>query len=740
MTRHPLSFLLPVFLLTCIFPGDLPGQTRPPGVPESATHYQGRWYEALHSADIKPGNKGLLWTEAQTLAESRGGNLASIETAIEHEFIRSLLLQWPNDEFWVGGYFTGRDWRWLNGTKINRARPDDFETSRRLRITGAKGGRKLMGHFARVPMAGFVVEYAPDNTEKITLPPLPWSSDHFPITDAARPPGIPDSAIHFNGHWYDILSEKSDGPALKGISWQDAHELAVKRGGHLVCIESAGERDFLFHLLKDDPKIQFWTGGYRAKPAWRWINGAPFRKEAAPIGTGKETTRRVFFTTLKEKDIRHFNGDPKSGSKVDGMVIEYTPGETVAFQLPGSTPPPAAPSKPASPTPKNFSNGAVSGSDFANALKIQSKQARVNGLLIMDLGAKLAGSASPMSMIALAGEPDTSAVLQFNQPVGPSMQTALAEVAKFIEVRHSGWPRGHTFEISFENKYNPKDGPSAAVACALLLESTITGTKLDPGFAVTGDLNADGSVQPIGGVEAKIRGATSEQCTHIAIPKNNTSAVYDTILMDGIAPAINIQIFSIATFEEAYAIASSTKSASVQKSLSEFSEIQEIYRKQPSGFSQVVRHPKVIEKLEGIVEVMPNHLSSSLLLDFAKGTAPTSLSLQGSFSFIDENAYQIVDVIKDGKVAKLDDFDEDQVAEALSLLRRSKLKLDQRTWDWADGLLRWGELMREYQTNRPKAISNVNKMISDINTAGNATRAERVRLLEDPEIVEELLE
>ncbi|MEM9282251.1 MAG: lectin-like protein [Verrucomicrobiota bacterium] len=724
-----------IWLALCLPCGVL-AQSPPPGVPKEAKHFDGSWFLPVVVSELGVGKPTMAWTEAQDYAEKLGGTLASLETNEKRESVRAMLLPWPDISFWVGCYYAGREWRWLNGKTLRRDKPDDRSILRRIYFAQLRSGRKFNGRFDHEPLPGFVVEFT-SREVAITPPPVHWSSEEYELTDAARPPGIPETAVHFEGHWYEVHSYNRGHPELEGISWKDAHDWCVAKGGHLVCLELPRERNFVLYLLKDFSEDAFWTGGYRAKSGWRWINGKELFKDGAPVGTGKETTRRVAISALGKRRV--FNGDPSFQGRVNHLVIEYSPGENVSFTLPedSSSPPSSSSSK--SETSR-LSNDAMSGSKFADPIELNENQARIKGLLVMDTGRGEAGSASTMSIIALPDNPSNSATLQFNQSVGSSMQTALAEVVKFSELRHDGWPRGRKMEISFENKYNLKDGPSAAVACALLLESLISGESLDIGFAVTGDMNADGSVQPIGGVEAKVRGAFNDQCQLIAIPEKNITALYDTVLMDGIAPLMRIQAFSIGHFEQAWDLARTEKPLAIQIAMNEFAAIQSVYQKDTKSFDQTIRHPKVTEKLEAILKAAPNHASAQILLAFSQGRAPATLSLHGSFSFIDENAFQIVNVIKDGKVAMLDSFDQDQVADAIALLRRNKLKLDKRTWNWADSLMQWGELMREYQTNRPKATSNLNRMIDSINAAGAETRDQRERLLADPEIMEELID
>ncbi|MEM6277854.1 MAG: S16 family serine protease [Verrucomicrobiota bacterium] len=372
---------------------------------------------------------------------------------------------------------------------------------------------------------------------------------------------------------------------------------------------------------------------------------------------------------------------------------------------------------------------------------IRKNQAQVNGLLVMELGGEnTAGSASPMTLSAIKADPTKRSSFDFNQEVGSSMSRALKEVSRFIEVRHGAWPMGYDIEISFENKYDPKDGPSAAVACALLLESAITGKKLDSSFAVTGDLNTDGSVQPVGGIDAKIRGASAEDCTHVAIPDKNVFAVYDSIINDGFSSVLKIQVFSIEDFDEALALALVDRERSLQKSMEQFRQVIALYEQSPQEFSSKVKHPKVVSQLKEILETVPNHLSAKVLEEYASGKFPKRLSLHGSVEFIENRAFSIFDVIEDGKVARLDELSENQVTEAVILLRSSQNKLDERTWEWARMLIDYGNLLNRLQTSPPNSTNNFNKMVAEINSANDEVRLERERLFSKPEVMEELLQ
>lgn len=73
----------------------------------------------------------------------------------------------------------------------------------------------------------------------------------------------------------------------------------------------------------------------------------------------------------------------------------------------------------------------------------------------------------------------------------------------------------------------PKDGPSAGIALFTAIASLITGIKVDPKVAMTGEITLRGAVLPIGGLKEKLLGAQRAGIAKVLIPKDNVIDLKD---------------------------------------------------------------------------------------------------------------------------------------------------------------------------------------------------------------------
>lgn len=364
---------------------------------------------------------------------------------------------------------------------------------------------------------------------------------------------------------------------------------------------------------------------------------------------------------------------------------------------------------------------------------IKKQQSQVKGLLVIQLAeGEMAGSATQMNATITSKKSDHSGFeLGFNQKVGKMMKGSSDEVEKFIRVRHSkNLPSDIRIELAFADKFTSKDGPSAAVACALMSDALFSGRNIDPKFAVTGDMTATGEVRPVGGVQAKISGAAKKKLEIIAIPESNKNTLSDNYLIDGLSPLYSIQAFSISTFEEAAEIAHTDRDEELQKALDEFALVQKALKRN----EQFIFNAKVREKLKFVMETCPNHLSARLLLLHSLKRGPKQLSLSGSIAGINKRGSKLSAMLGSGTWTE-GGGNKDVLFKFQSDLIRLRPKLDKRTIPYADA---YDELAKFFKDNRDRKILT-NTLRREFTTAIRNLTNERKTLYNNPEVREELM-
>ena len=377
-------------------------------------------------------------------------------------------------------------------------------------------------------------------------------------------------------------------------------------------------------------------------------------------------------------------------------------------------------------------------------------QSHANALVVRQLdGGNFAGSASTVNATALAEKGLDGLLFTFNQEVGRMMAGSLEEVVKFLRVRYDSTPTkipsGYRIELGFQDKYVPKDGPSAATLFTLVLDSLFSGEELDDGFACTGDITADGMVQKIGGTSGKIRGATKRGCKVVGIPEGNGKEVSDVLLMDGPMQLLNIQIFTMKDFAQAHAISRKTKSTEVQAVLESFTKIAEVVK---AKGMDTLKNPEVQKRLDGIVAKMPNHLSAKLLLEFGKGTNSKMLSIGGSFkeiqgasSGIFRQASNLIYRSRGGDddkapEIKITDEQQKEAKESIATLKKLEANIDPRLKSFTEVVVS----ACEAYANGPKKDEKAKEFTERLKEAMEKVQNAQAKLQKDPDIMEELMD
>jgi ATP-dependent Lon protease len=107
------------------------------------------------------------------------------------------------------------------------------------------------------------------------------------------------------------------------------------------------------------------------------------------------------------------------------------------------------------------------------------------------------------------------------------------------------------FHIHCPDGATPKDGPSAGCALTLSFYSLLTNRKIRHDIAITGEINLQGDVTAIGGLENKLEGAKKAGIKLAMYPKENEKDIKKIKERNPTLIDNDFQVLSVETFEEA---------------------------------------------------------------------------------------------------------------------------------------------------------------------------------------------
>lgn len=137
--------------------------------------------------------------------------------------------------------------------------------------------------------------------------------------------------------------------------------------------------------------------------------------------------------------------------------------------------------------------------------------------------------------IALEGKGELRLTGQMGEVMLESAKIALSHVKKMvienrIPIIENGkesllnakeWFQHRDIHLHIPAGATPKDGPSAGITMATALLSLVSGRKVKPRLAMTGELSLTGKVLPVGGIKEKILAAKRAGIQTILLPKLN---------------------------------------------------------------------------------------------------------------------------------------------------------------------------------------------------------------------------
>jgi lon-related putative ATP-dependent protease len=190
-----------------------------------------------------------------------------------------------------------------------------------------------------------------------------------------------------------------------------------------------------------------------------------------------------------------------------------------------------------------------------DVLMIQTKGAAVgqlNGLSVYQLGSYSFGKPTKITAKVSLGKTGIINIEREANLGGRTYNKGVLILSGFLRSRYAqNQPMAIDATLGFEQSYSEVDGDSASSAEVYVLLSALSGLPLSQEIAVTGSVNQNGEVQPIGGVNEKIegfyevckaKGFTKKQ--GVIIPEANVDHV---MIKQEIVDAVKKKIFHIYT-------------------------------------------------------------------------------------------------------------------------------------------------------------------------------------------------
>jgi predicted ATP-dependent protease len=192
---------------------------------------------------------------------------------------------------------------------------------------------------------------------------------------------------------------------------------------------------------------------------------------------------------------------------------------------------------------------------------------QVNGLSVLEIGGYAFGKPVRITASAALGKAGLINVEREANLSGKLHDKGMQIIAGYLRAKFAqDKPLSLAASICFEQSYSGIDGDSASSTEIYALLSALSGLPIRQDIAVTGSVNQQGDIQPIGGVNQKIegfydvcrvKGLTGRQ--GVIIPVEN---IEDLMLRDDVVEAVAVgkfQVLPVASVEEGIEILTGVK-------------------------------------------------------------------------------------------------------------------------------------------------------------------------------------
>ncbi|MEO0206855.1 MAG: ATP-binding protein [candidate division WOR-3 bacterium] len=222
---------------------------------------------------------------------------------------------------------------------------------------------------------------------------------------------------------------------------------------------------------------------------------------------------------------------------------------------------------------------------------------QVNGLSVYQLGDYTFGRPTKITAKTSVGRTGIINIEREANLAGRTFNKGVLIISGFLRSRYAQeMPLSMDATLGFEQSYSEIDGDSASSAEIYAILSALSNVPLSQEIAVTGSVNQNGEIQPIGGVNEKIegfyevckaKGLTGNQ--GVIIPQRN---VNDLMLKQEIVDAVKrrkFHIFAIKTIDEGIQILTGTKAGKRTKTGFEKNSINYLVEKRLKDYAEKMK-------------------------------------------------------------------------------------------------------------------------------------------------------
>lgn len=269
----------------------------------------------------------------------------------------------------------------------------------------------------------------------------------------------------------------------------------------------------------------------------------------------------------------------------------------------------------------------------APGTKIERQQASIYVMAVgFDPSGAVSGGAQELTLTAIPGAPRGNTAVAFVPASGEARRGTLDDAVWAVRLDHPRWEASKAnLRLTPELHDATVAGAPLGAAAGVLLRSMLEGFEIDPGVAITGDVNPDGSLRPVTGIGGRLRAAplAPSRCGTLILPSGSEPQLADALVFNGWGTLVKVQAIAADSLDDAVAVARRDRSPQWTEAIELFAQVQATLER-----PELIRTRAVRDKLERIVELAPNHLSAKLLSLVAQDKQPRRLSREATMYYI----------------------------------------------------------------------------------------------------------